>query len=137
MVRFVLDTSALAEPLRASPNAKFMRRFRAHGDAMAIAATTWHESLFGLRRMPKGARRDAIEDYLKEIGSTMTVLPYDDRAADVHARERVRLERAGKTPPFADGQIAAVAIASGLTLVTSNVRDFAAFEDLDVTSWRD
>jgi tRNA(fMet)-specific endonuclease VapC len=44
------------------------------------------------------------------------------------------LERAGKPVPFADGQIAAVAVTNSLRLVTRNVVDFAKFADLAVES---
>jgi tRNA(fMet)-specific endonuclease VapC len=41
----------------------------------------------------------------------------------------------GRTPASVDGQIAAIAAVNGLTLVTQNVTDFAAFEGLDVEDW--
>ena len=41
----------------------------------------------------------------------------------------------GKRPPFADGHIAAIAWASGLTLVTANVKDFRGFTRLKVETW--
>jgi len=40
-------------------------------------------------------------------------------------------DRKGQTPPAADAQIAAVAIARNLILVTRNTKDFEQF-DLDV-----
>jgi tRNA(fMet)-specific endonuclease VapC len=46
-----------------------------------------------------------------------------------------RLEQLGRPPAFADAQIAAVAIANELVLVTANVKDFSRFEGLAVESW--
>jgi predicted nucleic acid-binding protein len=46
-----------------------------------------------------------------------------------------RLERAGKTAPFVDGQIAAVAVTCGLPLVTANPVDFKPFKGLTVVNW--
>ena len=43
-----------------------------------------------------------------------------------------RLSKVGRTPSFADGQIAAIAVVNGLTLVTDNVRNFQHFESLEV-----
>ena len=54
-----------------------------------------------------------------------------------HAKERARLTQIGRTPPFADGQIAAVAITNGLSLVTFNRDDYAAFQDLRLEDWRE
>jgi tRNA(fMet)-specific endonuclease VapC len=56
-------------------------------------------------------------------------------AATWHEYERARLETPGRPAPFADGQIAAIAHANGLTLITRNVKDFARFKELDVTDW--
>jgi len=47
----------------------------------------------------------------------------------------VRLIRAGRTPAFADAQIAATAAAHNLILVTRNITDFADFSGLTVHNW--
>ena len=46
-----------------------------------------------------------------------------------------RLEALGRPAPFVDGQIAAIAHANGLALITLNVKDFARFKELDVADW--
>ena len=77
-----------------------------------------------------------IERYVEEVVlERFEVVDYDRRAADWHARERARLAAVGTTPPFVDGQIAAIAAVNGLTLVTANTSDFAAFDDLDIERW--
>ena len=48
----------------------------------------------------------------------MLILPYDDGAAEWHARERARLSSKGLTPSFVDGQVAAITVVNGLILVT-------------------
>jgi tRNA(fMet)-specific endonuclease VapC len=50
-------------------------------------------------------------------------------------RERARLTSIGKTPAYADGQIAAIAQVNNLTLVTNNVSDYADFADLKLENW--
>jgi len=45
---------------------------------------------------------------------------------------------AGRPIDTADAQIAAIALATGLTLVTRNTKDFASIEDLTVVNpWQD
>jgi tRNA(fMet)-specific endonuclease VapC len=61
--------------------------------------------------------------------------PYDDAAAEWHGREKARLEERGRTPPFVDGQIAAIAHNESLTLVTANTEDFRYFDDLEIADW--
>lgn len=66
------------------------------------------------------------------VRSTMEILPYTTTAAEWHAQERARLAALGRTPPFIDGQIAAVARVNRLILVTRNVADFHGFEGLAI-----
>lgn len=81
-------------------------------------------------------RRDAIVQYLEEVvDTTMPILDNDRAAADWHARERARLTSRGDTPPFVDGQIAAIACVNDPTLVTFNDADFRQFQDLRVVRW--
>ncbi len=134
--RFLLDRDALSECLKGSPHRPFAARLGQHRFSLAIAATTWQEALFGLGLMPRGKRRDVIEEALiKVIEPSVDVLPYDKEAAAWHGRERARLQLAGKVAPYADGEIAAVAVRNDLTLVTNNVRHFKAFRDLRVVNW--
>jgi len=69
------------------------------------------------------------------LTSGLTVLPYDGKAALWHGEQRARLEARGLRPPFADGQIAAIAATQALVVVTRNTIDFKAFEGLDVLNW--
>jgi tRNA(fMet)-specific endonuclease VapC len=91
--------------------------------------------LFGVARLPDGARKRSLAEYLSSLKPWLTVLPYDQDAAEWHHVERTRLERIGDTAPFVDGQIAAVAAVHGLILITANTKDFARFHGLEVESW--
>ena len=135
MVSRLLDTNVLSELARPHPNEAVLARLAEVADDAAIAAVVWHELRFGLARLPAGRRRDAVAAFVSGLASRFPVLPYDLRAAEWHAVERARLERAGTPAPFADGQIAAVAVTNGLRLSTRNVADFEVFADLTVESW--
>jgi tRNA(fMet)-specific endonuclease VapC len=135
MLRYLLDTNVISQPVSKAPSASVMRRLNAIADQCALAAPVWHELQFGCQRMPPGKRREALEDYLADVVHTFEILPYDERAAKVHAAERDRLERLGKALPFVDGQIAAIAKVNELVLVTANVRDFSPFKGLKVENW--
>ena len=135
-MKYLLDTNIVSEPLRPKPSNSIMRRLREHEDEIAIPAPVWHELRFGCLRLSRSRRREVIERYIEcVVLASFPVLEYDQRAADWHAIERARLSAAGSTPPFVDGQIAAVACVNGLTLVTSNTSDFRRFNGLQVRSW--
>lgn len=135
-LKYLLDTNVISEPLRPKPAAGVMRRLRDHEGEIAIPALVWHELRFGCARLARSRRREAIERYIEDVVSaSFPVLAYDQRAADWHALERARLIAAGRTPPFIDGQIAAIGRVNDLTLITSNLADFRGFKGLRVRSW--
>ena len=136
-LKYLLDTNIVSEPLRPTPQHAVVRKLSRHEDEIAISSVVWHELRFGAERLPASRRRDAIVRYLEEVVlATMPILDYDRAAAEWHAKERARLALRGATPPFADGQIAAIAYVNTLTLVTFNDADFRQFEGLRVLSWR-
>jgi tRNA(fMet)-specific endonuclease VapC len=135
-VQFLLDTNVLSEPLKPRPNQNVLDRLLANDNALAVAATVYHEMVFGYLNLPDSKRKRAIEAYVRqEIEKKLLILPYNQTAARWHAEERARLKHVGKTPPFLDGQIAAIAATHNLTLVTRNTSDFEDFQDLQIANW--
>jgi len=111
---------------------------REHQEEIATASVVWHEMYFGCCWLPPSVRREAIEEYLNAVvAPSIPILPYDTRAAGWHAAERARLTGMGRTPPFADGQIAAVASVNDLVLVTANLTDYEGFRDIRMVDWRE
>jgi len=135
-MKFLLDTSTISSAMWKVPDAGVMEKLREHGRECAMASVTWHELKYGVGRLAKGRRRSGLDAFLEEVvRATIPTLPYDERAAEWHAAERVRLEKAGKPVPFSDGQIAAVAATHAFTVVTANMGDFRPFKGIKVISW--
>jgi len=119
-----------------TPDPGVLERLEEHGGECAISAHVWHELSYGVARLPRGKRREVLQAFLRDVvHPTLPILPYDERAADWLAAERVRLEKAGRHTAVVDGQIAAVAATNGLSIVTANVGDFAYFKGLAVQDW--
>ena len=136
-LRFLLDTNIVSEALRPFPSTAVLDRIEQNKGRVGIATVVWHELLFGLERLPPSRRRSALEAYLlRVVQATMPSLPYDQAAAEWHAKERARLVAIGRTPPFLDGQIAATAKVNHLVLVTANQSHFEIFEGLQIENWR-
>ena len=135
-LRYLLDTTVVSSPIAKTPNTEIVKRLEVHGHECAIAAPVWHELIYGCQRLPRGKRREALEMYLQDVVlASFPVLAYEESAARWHGLERARLERLGKSAPYVDGQIAAIAHVNELILVTVNVKDFARFQDLEVENW--
>lgn len=136
MLKFLLDTNVLSEPLRSRPTPSVLEKLKQHEREICTTAIVWHELRYGACRLADGQRKVAIEKYLDDVvGVTLPLLPYDANAAAWHADERARLEKKGRTPPFVDGMIAAVAAVNSLVLVTNNIADYEGFEGLTIVNW--
>lgn len=135
-LEFLLDSNVISEPMKPKPNPKVIEKLSRYAGKTATATVVWHELLFGLNRLPESKKRRELERYLREeVKAKLPFLPYNTAAATWHASERARLVNIGRTPPFADSQIAAIAKANNLILVTNNVADYANFKDLQVENW--
>jgi tRNA(fMet)-specific endonuclease VapC len=134
-LRYLLDTNVISEALRPRPDDGVLKKLKEHEREICTAAIVWHELVYGAARLPDGQKRALIERYLDDVVlPSLPLLPYDANAAAWHADERARLEKKGKTPPFVDGMIAAVAKVHGLKLVTDNLADYGGF-DLEIERW--
>jgi tRNA(fMet)-specific endonuclease VapC len=137
ILRFLLDADIISEPLKPKPDENIINRLREHQGELGIASVVWHELQYGCYRLPRSLRRTAIETYLFEVvAPSMDILAYDERAANWHAAERAWLTKLGRTPPFADAQLAAIAAVGNLILATFNTSDYAGFEDVLIEDWR-
>src|ERR1700733_11315317 len=106
------------------------------GPECAIAAAVANELTDGCHSMLRRKRGAALETCLHDVALTsFPVLAYDEAPARWHGLERARLEGLGKSAPYVDGQIAAIAHVNELVLVTVNVKDFTRFKGVDVANW--
>jgi tRNA(fMet)-specific endonuclease VapC len=135
-MKYLLDTNVLSESVKTSPQNTVLKSIERHQYEIVTAAPVWHELYFGCQRLPASRKRQILENYLNDIiKPNMIILPYDERAAEWHAKERARLSSMGNTPPFVDGQIASIAKVNGLILVTRNSADFKKFSGLKLENW--
>jgi tRNA(fMet)-specific endonuclease VapC len=128
---FALDTNAFIYLLKDIGQVR-QRVERTHPSDLAVPAIVAYELETGTlkSRDPSARRRD-----LNRILSSMTVLPFDQRVAEVSARVRFDLERAGRKIGPLDTLIAGTVLANGATLVTHNVAEFSRVPGLRVEDW--
>jgi tRNA(fMet)-specific endonuclease VapC len=135
-MKYLLDTNLISELSKPKPDRKVEKKCRQYRLELATAAPVWHELQYGCQRLPHSRKRELLELFLEEVVSKqLPILPYDEQAAHWHARERARLSLTGQRLSFVDGQIAAIAVTNGLTLVTRNLNDFRSFSGLLLENW--
>lgn len=124
----VLDTNVLSELMRPAPAEVVMRWFARQPFAdLFTTAVTESEILAGVRLLPSGRRRTALESAAAGLFDDLAghILPFDSAAAHEFAeieRERRRLGR----PIFrADAEVASIARSHGARVATRDTADFA------------
>ena len=136
MIRYLVDTNILSEPLRPRPDSQVLNKLRELDGQYATAAPVIEELTFGACRLPVSRRRTRIESYVADLlNSGLQVLPFDLPAARWQGKERARLVSLGTPVPLFDLQIAAIAQVNGLVLVTRNVKDVARLEGVEIENW--
>ena len=135
-LRYLLDTSTLSAVVATKPSRAAIKRISQRSQQCAIAAIVWNELIYGCERLEVGKRKAELEAFLNDVVlKSFPMLAYDQEAAHWHGVERARQGRAGRTKPYVDGQIAAIARVNELVLVTANTKDFAGYKDLAVEDW--
>lgn len=130
--RFLLDTNICIYIRQKRPEA-VLRHFRAlrAGEA-ALSVITYGELLYGAA---KSAQRTSALERLREIMTLLPAIPLPENAAQAYGTIRARLEAKGEMIGNNDLWIAAHALASNLTLVTNNEREFRRIHGLRVQNW--
>ncbi len=93
-----------------------------------VKAELWHGA-------HKYGRTDLRLAALSTLFVSFRSLPFDDDAGWHYATMRHQLEVAGAVIGPNDLKIAAICLANDLTLVTSNVREFARVSGLQLEDW--
>ncbi|MGA2590777.1 MAG: type II toxin-antitoxin system VapC family toxin [Bryobacteraceae bacterium] len=129
-MRFLLDTNVISEWVRPLPDPNVIAWLaEADEDRVFLSVTSFAEVRQGIELLPDGRRRDRLTLWLtEELPARFEgrILPIDRRIAEAWGVVTVRGRKAGVTLGSMDAFFAATAETHSLTLVTRNVKDFAA-----------
>ncbi len=128
-MRFLLATNIVSGLGQRCPDSKGLNWIAAHEDQAAIPAVVVAERY-------QGAHAAAPERRVKLLAEidwfcsqkADAILPFDSTAAKIWGEYVTRPSIKAKSLGYADTQIAAIALANDLTLVTRNVADFPEVE---------
>jgi tRNA(fMet)-specific endonuclease VapC len=132
VAEFLLDTEAASRLMQAERRAVTGLR-RSSAKSVSISSITMAELLYGARlREDNPSVMAAVRAFLARI----SVHPWDEAAAEAHARIRVGAKRRGRSAGAFDIMIAAHAEALGVTLVTSDMAvKNLKIDGLKLVSW--
>jgi predicted nucleic acid-binding protein len=135
---YLFDTDVLSQlAKKRRPKSLMTRLARTPLASQFTSAVNAAEIYHGIFRMAErgGPRDDLLRFFEEGVFPRVSILPFDRDSALVYGRIKAALERKGRPRFEPDLQIAAIALAHRLTVVTGNVRHFAGIPGLKVENW--
>jgi tRNA(fMet)-specific endonuclease VapC len=129
---YLLDTNACIKYLNSTNNPIYNRLKLLTSDDIYLCDVVKFELYYGAY---KGSKKDRNLSSLKIFFNEFVSLPFNGEAADICGRIRAELNKKGTPIGVYDIQIASIAIANNLVLVTHNVREFERVEGLQYEDW--
>ena len=131
-MKYMLDTNICIFVIKHKPE-HVIRKFIEHEpEDLCISSITYAELMHGVEKsQAREKNRLAIALFLSPI----SIVDFDNQAAEEYGRIRADLETKGNPIGPMDMLIAGHAISKGLTLVTNNTREFSRIEGLTVEDW--
>jgi tRNA(fMet)-specific endonuclease VapC len=131
-MKYMLDTNICIYVIKHKPPEAISNFLKHDPEDMCISSITYGELMHGVEKSQAVERnRAAITLFL----SSVSVLPFDDCAAEEYGKVRADLERKGTPIGPMDMLIAGHARSEGFILVTNNTREFLRIENLVVEDW--
>ncbi len=130
-MRYMLDTNICIYAIKHRPP-EVLAALRLHEAAgLGVSSITVAELEFAAVKSGSTRNLAALQQFLEPL----EIADFDRDAATVYGRLRAQLEAAGTPIGPLDTQIAAQALALGLTLVSNNLREFARVPGLQLANW--
>ena len=131
---YLFDTDVLTTLLKPRPPAKLLKRLA------DVPASKQFTSTITISEIVYGAHKsDRAEYHLHKLEAillpTVNVIGFDAKAGYVTGEVRAYLEAKGQPLDFADLQIAGIALANDMSLVTGNTRHFVRVPNLRIENW--
>jgi len=131
---YLFDTDIITGIFKPTPSKRLLEKLaRIPKEHQHISAITIYEIVYGAHR---SSRKDHHLRNLQELLlPAVQVVDFDARAAFICGALRAELESSGAPLALADLQVASIAIANDLILITGNVKHFRIVAKLKVENW--
>lgn len=128
----MLDTNICIYFIKRKPESLFQKIHAVMEDGLAISSITLAELEYGVALSEQKERNaNALAQFLVLI----SVLPFEETAAEEYGTIRAALRRQGTPIGALDELIAAHAKANDMILVTNNTREFERVKGLKLENW--
>ena len=129
-MRFLLDTNIISEAGKKRPSGKVLNWLLEHDAACAVPSIALAERFHGAYlSKQKEAQLKKVRDFERDFADR--ILPFDTTVAEAWGEYVARPALKRQPRSYPDTQIAAIALAYGLTVITRNTEDFPEVQTLD------
>ena len=130
-MKYLLDTNTFIYYFKGLGNVK-QHLLGCQPSEIVLSSVVYYELRVGILKSTSPQKRIAQLAYLK---NQVHQLDFDEKSAEATAQVRVDLERIGKPIGSHDVQIAGMAVANDLILVTHNTGEFGRVSGLKLEDW--
>jgi tRNA(fMet)-specific endonuclease VapC len=129
---YLLDTNIISYWMRGDQ--QLIKRIKGQRPAdLSLSTITLAEIYYGIEKSPIKKKERHLK--IRRIKLELDIYPFNEQAAEHYGVLRAILERIGRPISERDTQIASIALANGLCLVTHNVKEFERIPELVVEDW--
>ena len=129
---YLLDTNIISYWMRGDK--RIIDRVKQYAPSdLSLSTVTLAEILYGIEKSPIKKKERRLK--IKQISSLLDLYSFDEAVAGHYAIIRAQLERKGMVISERDTQIASIAMANKLIVVTHNVKEFSRIGKLKVEDW--
>lgn len=121
---YLVDANVLSEPTRPLPDPKVVAWLSSHESDVVVDPLVLGEIQVGILSLPRGRKQAQLNQWFEAVVRAIDCVPWDAAVSRRWARLVVDLRKKGLAMPLLDSMIAATALEHGMTMATSNVRDF-------------
>ena len=133
-MKYLLDTNVCARYLNGKSPAIRERIRATNRQEIAVCSVVKAELFYGAMRSNNPQKTLANQQQFLNL---FVSLPFDDNVALIYGEIRAQLTALGTPIGPNDFQIAAIALANNLILVTHNVREFSRVNGLKIENWEE
>ncbi len=129
---YLLDTNVISYWMRGDQ--QLINKIKSFSPSdLSLSTITLAEIYYGIEKSPlKKKERRLKFEYIK---SELDIYPFNEQAAVKYGNIRASLEKLGTPISERDTQIASIALANKLCIVTHNIKEFSRISRLKVEDW--
>jgi len=129
---YLLDTNIISYWMRGDP--QLINNIKSYSPSdLSLSTITLAEIYYGIEKSPIKKKEWLLK--IEYIKSELDIFPFNEQAAIKYGAIRAALEKLGKPISERDTQIASIALANKLCIVTHNTKEFGRIPKLKVEDW--